>query len=429
MNNIISKLIIVFLTSFVFLINCTERLRDNPLDPKGDTDPRINLSVLSYNDRIVLTWNKINMSDLIGFNIYRKTESESVFKLIYRELPPAQTIYSDLQVKLLENHSYYITIQGQSSVSAPSNIVSITPGQGYNWVVDKWGYQVLKLTYDAQYQIARYLTDWTPQDIAIDSKTNTALITMPHGNRMDIIDATSAELFNRITSSIYSFVNKPYLVEFESTNDMFWISDSGGSVYRISAINFAVDSLESDILKPDELFLNLYENMVYIVDDNSNKIYRYNFNGNYIDNFSQIAGYHFKNPQKIIFDQVDDQFWFVDKSENSYYLFTGYMGNSQISVVDSFEYFYEISISPFDNITRISVYKDDTFKIMQLSKEGIRQLPLTGFNLPSHITHNPYDGSLLVTDYGNGRVLHYDGDFEILGIFTKLNAPIRLEVE
>jgi len=423
------KIFFLLVITILYCNSCMERSRDNPLDPKTNDTPELNLRVLSYNDRVELSWNKINITDYLGFNIYRKNHPDSSFQLIASDIQPGSIRYIDLNISYQIKLSYYITIQGVSDESLPSNEVSITPGQGYNWIVDKWGYQVYKTTYDNQYSMKRFYTDWSPQDIAIDPDRNVALITQPAGRRMDIIETEDATHISTISYNDYSFIDNPYLVEYEPSNRMFWISDSGGFVYRASSSNYSINLITSEIVKPDELFINQNNRLVYIVDDLSNHIYRFNLNGNFTSKFNGIGDYVFRNPQKIVFDAFDNQFWLIDKSNDQYYLLTGFINNMQITPVDTFDYAFDMHLNPNDQNAWISVNENGIFKVLQLSKAGIRLTELTGFYNPYHVTHNPYDGTLLVTDSGNRRTIHFNGNFDKLGIFTNLNFPIRLEVE
>jgi len=422
-------LIIVF-----FCINsCTERKRDNPLDPDSNVKPDVNLTILSFNKRIELKWNKSGLSNFKGYNIYKQENPDSSYFVVAREILPDITIYTDVNINYKTNYSYFVTIQGMDNESLPSNIVSITPGRGYNWIVDKKGYQIVKTTYDTQYKILDYITVWKPEDIAIDTLNSKALITQPTGKRIDLINTQNADQETYFTNEDRYFIDHPYLVEFEPKNKMFWITDSAGTIYTISSPDYSINLIQSDIVKPDEIFINPVEEIVYVIDDLSNSIYQFDLIGNHIHTISQIGNYTLINPKKIVVDSFDDQFWLIEELNDLDYLYTGNINNSLISVVDSFEYVFEINLHPIDQLPWISAYENGNSTIMQLSKAGIRQLELTGYYNPNHVTHNPYDGSLLVTDSGNSsiisRVIHYKGDFEILGIFTKLNFPIRVEIE
>ena len=85
--------------AFLCLNNCTERSRDNPLDPGSKEDPKIRLSVLSYNDRVELSWNEINLVDFLGYNVYRKNHPDSSFLLIASGLYPGSKRFTDTNIQ------------------------------------------------------------------------------------------------------------------------------------------------------------------------------------------------------------------------------------------------------------------------------------------------------------------------------------------
>lgn len=428
-----TKINLTFIIIFFSFISCTTRDRDNPLDPESNGNSKLSLSVLSHNERVELKWNKSNLNGFIGYNLYRKDHPNSQFNLIANLISPNITKYTDLNVSFNNTYSYYITIQGENNESSPSNTVVISPGPGYNWIVDYYGDQIVKITYDARYKISHYYTDWRPEDIAIDAINGVALITLPVVNKIDIINTNSVHLETEFTDADYYYIDIPYLAEFESKNKMFWISDSAGAIYRISSLDYSINLIQSNLIKPDEIFINSNEDIVYIIDDIANTINQFSINGNFIGSVSQIGNHNIINPIKFVLDSTDNQFWLIERSNEIDYLYTGFLSNSQISLVDSFDFVFDINLRPVDQTPWLAIYEDGNSSILQLSKGGNRQLELTGYINPINVTHNPYDGSLIVTDSGtssrNCRIVHYNEDFDILGIFTNLNFPIRVEVE
>ena len=428
MTNFLKIGLILFL-SILSLNHCAERDRDNPLDPNTKQKPDIQLSLLSFNDRIEVYWNPLNISDFVGFNLYRKSHIDSPFSVYAAGLSPDRNNFIDNNISLNNTYFYYLTILGGSSESAPSNIVSTTTGLGYNWIVDKWGYQIIKTTYDGKYQLEKYYTDWPPQDIAVDRNNELALITFPAGGRLDLITTSNSELVQYWDRSDRNFIENPYKAVYEPNAQMFWISDSGGSLYKMSAVNQAIDLVSLDIEKPGEITLNQSSGTIYVIDEKNNEIYLYNTNGNYISKFSRIADHDLNNPQHFETDTNDQQFWLVEEFSDLSYLYQGYLSPPQITLVDSFEYIYDIQIDQTNQLVWVVVYEDINYKILQLSKGGSRQLELTGVYNPFSVAINPYDATLLVADSGNRRIIHYSGDFDILGIFTNLNFPIKINVE
>jgi hypothetical protein len=67
---------------------------------------------------------------------------------------------------------------------------------------------------------------------------------------------------------------------------------------------------------------------------------------------------------------------------------------------------------------------------VQLSADGTRQTNLPDyFYNPYDIEINPYDGTMLVVDTGNGRVIHYDRNKEVIGMIGNLNFPVKVVIE
>ena len=70
----LTKIILEILIVFLCINSCTERDRSNPLDPKANVKPDVNLTILSFNDRIELKWNSTNLTDFKGYNIYSRSD-------------------------------------------------------------------------------------------------------------------------------------------------------------------------------------------------------------------------------------------------------------------------------------------------------------------------------------------------------------------
>lgn len=408
--------------------SCSERERDNPLDPKSKTKPIITLRIESHDNRIDLKWDKSDIDDITGYNLYRREHPDSIFKIIHHALSTERS-YQDFNVNLGYTYSYYITIVGHGTESSPSNFVHITPGHGYNWIADKWGYQIIKTTYDARYKILHYFTDWMPADIAIDPQNNLALITQPVGNKIVILNTDSATVQATFNNNDRNFINKPYMVEYEPQFGYFWICDSSGSLYRISTMDFGIELISNNLRKPIDITLDAHNNIINVIDSHDKSIRRFTYEGTLLENIDYIGNHQITNPKKFIMNSIDDRFWLIDQINNKDYIYTGFFLTQEIFLADSVDNAADLCISPIDQSAWIISQKWAKSTILQLSKEGIRQLELSGFYNPNHLTHNPYDGTLLVADTGNYRLIHYTPGFEILGIYSQLNTPVRIEVE
>jgi len=413
----------------VSLFSCAERERANPLDPKAQNIyPGISLWITSHVNRIELSWNKTSISDFTGYYLYRQDHPDSAFYRLVELAPDAEN-YIDRYFNLGTTYSYYITFHSEDVESLPSNIVKTTPGPGYNWIVDKWGYQVVKTTYDARQTIIRYFTDWLPFDIAIDPNNDIALITMPTGREFVLISTIYGEEIASFNSNDKDYIEHPYKVKFESESGYFWVADSGGAVYRVSSDNYAIQLVDDMIGKPTDISFETQNDLCNIIDAKSKNIWRFNTDGTFLEELNNIGSYVIKKPIKFVIDNTDNKFWLIDRLDDTDYIYTGYLQTQQIILVDSLNYAREMCINPFDGSAWFVDLKQANSLIVQLSHDGIRQLDLPGFFNPYDLVINPYDGTLLVVDTGNYRLVHLNTDFETIGIYTNLNFPVRIVVE
>ena len=105
-----SYLLIIF--AFIAIIHCekkpTEPERDNPLDVKNVTtvgDP-FNLTCAFANGGVKLTWTKVGLSSIKGYNIYRSESQETGYTQIHQALNTYT--FTDKAVK--NGHVYYYKI-------------------------------------------------------------------------------------------------------------------------------------------------------------------------------------------------------------------------------------------------------------------------------------------------------------------------------
>ena len=129
----------IFVFIFViFLFSCSERKQDNPFDPSGETP--IHLSAYSISERVDLSWNSPDIIDYTGFNIYRKNESSGGPFTRIGEVSRLFRNYTDTTISYGNTYIYYVKVASGHLESLPSRAVSVTPGPGFNWIVDDYSY-------------------------------------------------------------------------------------------------------------------------------------------------------------------------------------------------------------------------------------------------------------------------------------------------
>jgi hypothetical protein len=413
------KLFFILLCLLFFA--CAERGKENPFDPSGSTP--LNLSVSSHGKRVDLSWNNPDLTNYIGFNIYRKEESEkSSYKLI-EAVSHGTRKFSDRDVEYQKRYNYYVVVVGNGQESKPSNTVSILPGPGYNWIVDKWGFQVLKTTYDTEHIIMNYYTNYPPTDIAIAKSYDIALITYSDVGLIDIIDL-SGNFIETIDQIAY-----PYNVMYDSTSSSFWLADSSGSLFRINAEDRNVQLVSSSLKKPMDITIAQREGTINVVDNGVRKIYQFNRNGNVINEISEVNGRSLSWPKKYLHDEFNQRIWLADSVEQQDIIYTTEAEQIEFSCVDTLFSASHFVLDKFhDSIWMINVGRNYS-SVVQLSSAGLRQLVISNLDRPKDIEINPYDGTLLIVETGKRRILHFSSSQELIGSYSLLNYPLKVIIE
>ncbi|TFG98134.1 MAG: hypothetical protein E4H13_10185, partial [Calditrichales bacterium] len=252
------RIIYIIFTIMIFS-SCSERDKDNPFDPSGDVP--LELKVLSFDKRIELTWGDPKVSDYSGFNIYRKQiGTDQTYKLIAERLLPSSRKFSDYYVNYQQIYFYYITITGNDMESRPSAPVSITPGPGINWVADRWGYQVLRMTYDAAHTISIYETSWPPGGIAVSRKLGIAVIIYPGNGIVEEIN------FAGIREARYEQIRYPMDIAYDSIDSLFWIIDSSGILFTLDTRIDQFSIISEEVGHPIAIEISGRQNLINVID-------------------------------------------------------------------------------------------------------------------------------------------------------------------
>jgi hypothetical protein len=417
-----SRLLMICVLSWLSW-SCAERGKNNPFDPNGQL--KIYLNVTSNEQGVELSWDKPNLEGYSGFRIHRRWEGvDSTFRIIETNLPPESRQYIDKNASYLERYSYYLTVIGEGIESKPSNTVSIVPGPGDVWIVDKWGYQLVHSTYDVEHVVANYYTNWPPTDLAIATNLQKGLILYNNDGIIEGFDMISLQSLAQITT-----IKHPFKVLYDQEVTSFWVIDSSGYLYRIDASTFEVHLVPSILDKPVLISISGQGGHIDIVDQGLNKIIKLDHNGNYFAEINTVQGHPLVQPESYVESPDLRHFWLVDDTGNWDRIYARPDPGNDFQCLDSLAAAGDISC--MNDSALIWIVNLDNFdsSVLQLSASGTRQLELTGFYNPYDLEINRYDGTLLVADSGNRRVVHYDRHQQVLGTNFNLNFPIKVMVE
>ena len=415
----IKKLLLI---SVLFFISCSDRAKNNPFDPTGDIN--INLKALAFDNRVELNWQKPAVDGYTGFNVYRKIlDLDNSFQRIASELPASQTYYQDRNLTFGHMYVYYLTITGIDVESKPSNRETIYPGPGLNWIVDRWGYQVVKTTYDLAHPIFYYNTNWPPSNLAVSTDLNESLILYLDAGRIEKIRIDGEYI------QAYTDIRYPYDIAYDPHAQLFWIIDSSGALYTLDTQTDQINTVSTSLAHPISISIAPDNDLISIADPRLRSVLQYNRNGSLVKSITKTDGKFLIRPIRYEIDETHQREWLVDSDQEIDYIYTKTLGSENFTLADSAYAVRDLVVDPSDETCWYISFTIGNSSAVQLSPDGTRQSELDGFNNPLDLQINPYDGTLLVVESSNYRVLHYDHSLSLLGELNIFNFPVKVRIE
>jgi hypothetical protein len=401
---LLNHLIVIFILLFILMTSCKERKRDNPFDPGGDLESPISIE-LHPNSRLVkLTWSVENLTDFVGFRIYKSVNDSNQFELL-QELSATQREYTDSTVQYYNWYYYRISVLGIHAESTPSPSKCTYLGPGNTCILSRYGYAIHEYSYDLKYRLNLYNTQYPPinwdwnlaekqiwlanaqfrsisrLDISlgyvdfiydeglqrpIDICWNSDLV------KLYILDEEKDKIFTLDGTTLSDTINLPgknflkmilvnnsRIITIDSTRAVIYASGTDS----VSIINFSTGMIGQDIISED--------NNIYILTSDVNT------GTSVITNYSFITN-------EFQYTNCDGYFRILRKPLNQEYFWLG----EQINV--------------------------DTYRCVKLSQNGQRLLELSTFESIDDIQINPHDYSIIIAQrYQNKIILFNENGLKI----------------
>lgn len=405
-----------------FFTSCSERTKDNPFDPSGN-EPVV-LNVLSFEQTVELNWGDPDLVDYSGFNIYRREHgTEDTYKLIAENMLSTRRSFTDYNIEYYKIYSYYITVVGLNMESRPSRTVSITPGPGYIWIIDNGNFEIIKTTYDTKHIIETYNTSWPPTDMAVSSEVGAGIVLyLGYG----IVEKLS--LMGHFQER-YEQITHPGAIAYEPVDSLFWIADTSGILYTLDSRTDEINVVSISLSQPVYIHVAPQNNIISVVDYRAKEIVQFNRSGVIVNIIRTINDRPMEGPSRFVIDEAHNRIWLIDGSGNAEYVYTRRRDEIPFIRADSVRNAGDLEVNFLDETAWFVLFNYQSSNVLQLSKEGTRQLELSGFYNPYDLEVNPYDGTLLIVDTGNDRVIHYNLSYDIIGELGNLIFPVKVVVQ
>ena len=404
-------------------LTCSEREKENPFDPSGAAP--VSLSVLSYGTRVDLSWGEPRVTNYTGFNLYKRDpDEETEYTMLARDLLPSTRSFIDTYVEFEHTYQYRLTVIGQGMESQPSNTVTIKPGPGINWIVDRLGYQLLRTTYDCQHIIRKIETNYAPYDMAFSNGLGRGVVLYLYSGLVEVKDRFGQN------QAFFDEIRYPISVAYDAVDSLFWIADSSGSLYTLDTRSEQIDLVSNALGHPIHLNINPEENLIHVIDRGNKEIVQYNRSGDVVNRISRAADKPLQGPYRYRLDPALNREWLIDGNGTADFIYTKLLSDDIFTRIDSVTLAGDLEIDLINGMAWYVLFNTQRSLVVQLSPDGSRQTDLPDyFYNPYDIKINPYDGTILVVDTGNGRVMHYNRELEVIGMTSHLNFPVKVVVE
>lgn len=406
-----------FGAAVIYLFSCADRKRLNPLDPENpDTlGQPAGLNVTSVRDTVTLRWNQLTLRDLSGFRIYRRRAGESRFSPIALTSSPAQS-FQELRVTFGLLHAYRISAIATDFESSLSDSVSITPGPTFSWVADAGTGDLVALSHDGQHEILRTAAFGQPQRIQIDAKRR----------QVWVIDRLTGE-FGRVALNGQRLLSSQRLfgtwdLAVDETDGSVWVADSlTNGLMKFDSTGVLSKSLEN-YKKLVALAVHPQTSELWALDRATLRVLIFSRTGE----LRRTLPVALQRPADIDIDGRTGKVWIADGQR---VLRLNANGEGEQLRTASFRQAYRLDADEISSECWLIDYSKAIrgSDVIKLSATGETLFTSKGFDLPERLAVNPYDGSCLVADFGNGRIVRLSASGRVEAAYERIFSPIDVD--
>jgi|GEM_PF-3216046 len=401
---------------------CAERDRVNIFDPDSGIDTLdMSVYITSADTVTTLSWFPPRTLKYEGFNLYRKSAAEPSFRRI-ATLSSNQGEYKDRDTEFDVEYTYYLTIQGENSESPPTRSLQVTPGPASHWVLDRFGLNIFKLTYDLRHkQVTKYAV-WIPENLALNPGDQVAVVTYPQYRFVEIFQTRTGSSLTGLSQ-----FRHPYDCLYFPAQNKFWLTDSSGYLYRVQSPDGAIELLDQSLNQPSQITRS--NQAVYVLDRGNKQILAYNSGGNKIQTIKDIGSIQLQNPLFIEATPASGQLYIIDQTQSKNVLYAYNPSLNSAQKIYEADHLNTVKIDPEDQAIWVSVDVQQNSRIMQLSLTGDRLSEIEGFGSIADFKINPLTKTFIVADYRNGLVKHIRSNSTTIGIFREAIYPTRVYIQ
>ena len=270
---------LVLLTLALALAGCSTRARLNPFDPAnpGTGGRPAGFVALAGYSGVTLRWQAVTNGELVGYQVFRRLESDSSFQEISGLLSTGTTTFTDFGTANGVAHYYrlyFVFTRGLGTL--PAEDVA-TPGPLRPWVADYVAGQLVRLTADGRHiaQSVGYPGGVSPSAVEVAPASGRVWACGPAGDVMiyDPSDGTSR--------LIGSGASSPVALALDRQDGSVWVADTGtGEVRHFDASGRpAPPAALGPFDTPLSLAVDPGDRSLWVVEADGNRVRKYAADG------------------------------------------------------------------------------------------------------------------------------------------------------
>ncbi len=410
----------VLCCSFIIILlgGCSDRARLNPLDPKNpNTQGRpTGLDVISMRDTVMLRWDRLDLRDLGGFQIYRQLQGETRFSPI-AQTPPGVFFYHDVPAKFDTTRSYRLAALAPNFESPLTDAVTITPGPTFSWVADGRSGDVIKLTHDGRHEILRSGVFFSPFRLQIDA---------PRGYVWVLEDFFGSELgrldINGRNARRFDRIDGPADLAVDKADGSVWVADTltnGLMKFNSDGTRAMKNEAYKKIVA---LAVHPQTREVWALSRDSLRVFIFSQTGA----LRRRANVSLQRPRDIDIDDRTGKVWIADGTR---VIRLDAQGNPEALPSQAFRFVYRLSSDEVTGGCWVIDYSTGVgdSRIVKLAPDGALRFSTTGFDIPKSLAANPHDGSCLVADFGNNRLVRISANGQSSEAYSRISFPVEVD--
>jgi DNA-binding beta-propeller fold protein YncE len=374
------------------------------------------LNVISIRDTVMLQWDRLELNDLSGFQIYRQLQGESRFSPVAQALSGIFS-YLDVPAKFDTTRSYRISALAPNFESPLTDAVTITPGPTFSWVADGRTGDLVKLTHDGMHEILRSGAFFSPFRMQIDAQRGYVWVLEEYfGSALGRLD------MNGRNARRFDQIDGPADLAVDKTDGSVWVADTlTNGLMKFNSDGTRAMRKET-YKKIVALAVHPQTHEVWALSRDSLRVFIFTQTGV----LRRRANVSLQRPRDIDIDSRTGKVWIADGTRVIRF---DADGNLEALSSPAFRLVYRLSADEVSGgcwLIDYSTAVGDS-RIVKLAPDGAPRFSATGFDIPESLAANPHDGSCLVADFGNSRLVRISADGQSREAYNRIAFPLEVD--